>query len=148
MSTPVDDGINPAIGMRFGLSIDGKALGIFTGVKGLIVENEVLEWPEGGENGFVHRLPGRAKYRDVTLTRNTDKKTAAILKWCDEARKTHVRYTAAITAYDSNEESVAVWSLVGVWPLRYTGPTLDTMVGALAKETLDLAHSGFTVKIS
>lgn len=147
MAAPMDD-IWPAIGMRFGLSIDGRALGIFTGVKGLIVENEVLLWSEGGENGFQHKLPGRALYKDVTLTRNTDKKTTSLLTWFEEARTKRTLHTAAITAYDSNEESVAVWSLKGVWPLRYTGPTLDAYVGAVGKETLDLCHSGFTVKVS
>ncbi len=143
----IEDGFWPAVGMRFGLEIDHKKLGAFTGVKGLIVETEVLEWPEGGQNDFVHRLPGRSKYKDVTLSRATDRYTAALATWFHEARRHHTLYTADVTAYDSNEDSVAVWSLVGVWPVRYTGPVLDAMTPNLARETLDLAHAGFTVKV-
>jgi phage tail-like protein len=142
------DDISPGVALRFGLTVDGVTLGAFTGVKGLIVENEVFEWAEGGENGFVHRLPGRAKYKDVTLSRNTDKDTVHLAAWFEEARKDHVLRTAQVTAYDSDEQSVAVWSLVGVWPLRYTGPVLDSVLGGLARESLDLAHAGFTVTVA
>jgi phage tail-like protein len=143
----MSDDPSPALALRFGLTVDGVSLGSFTGVKGLIVESDVYEWAEGGENGFVHRLPGRAKYKDVTLSRNTDKDTVHLATWFEEVRRTHLTHTAQVTAYDADEAAVAVWALVGVWPLRYTGPVLDSVVGGLARETLDLAHSGFTVTV-
>jgi hypothetical protein len=53
--------------------------------------------------------------------------------------------TGAVTAYDAEGTALAVWRLRDVWPVRYSGPVLDTVLGGLARETLDLAHSGFTV---
>ena len=43
---------------RFYVMIDDKAQGVFTEVSGLQVEVDVMEYQEGGNNSFVHRLPG------------------------------------------------------------------------------------------
>lgn len=144
----VQVGPGPAQTLRFGVVLDDVDLGWFTGVKGLVVEHDVLEWAEGGENGAVHRLPGRVKYRDITVTRVLDRCTPGLLAWFTATRTTQsaALKTGRITAYDVNEELVAAWHLTGVWPLRYTGPTFDAAApGAPARETLDLAHGGFTL---
>jgi phage tail-like protein len=133
------------VALYFNVVVDLEPLGWFTGVKGLIAEHEVLEWAEGGENGFVHRLPGRLKYRDITLSRCTDTTTVDLAAWVGRARADRSVHTAAITAYDGAAEPLVVWELRDVWPIRYSGPVLDTVAGGLARETLDLAHSGFTV---
>jgi hypothetical protein len=39
---------------------------------------------------------------------------------------------------------VAQWHLQGVYPAKWTGPSMDAMgSGAVATESLVLAHSGF-----
>jgi hypothetical protein len=133
------------IALYFDVKVDGRSLGWFTGVKGLIAEHEVFEWAEGGENGFVHRLPGRLKFRDITLSRCTDPSTVPLA-----TGSTPSGPTAASTAVPSPRTTPkarrsSVYELRDVWPIRYSGPVLDTVLGGLARETLDLAHSGFTV---
>src|SRR4029079_8650692 len=54
---------------RFYVMIDGTAQAIFTEVSGLQIETEVQEYAEGGNNGFVHRLPGRTRVGNITLKR-------------------------------------------------------------------------------
>lgn len=133
------------VALYFDVKVDGRPLGWFTGVKGLIAEHEVYEWAQGGENSFVHRLPGRLKYRDITLSRCTDPGTAELASWVEQVRSDRRVHTGAITAYDAAGAALVVYSLRDVWPIRYSGPVLDTVTGGLARETLDLAHSGFTV---
>jgi phage tail-like protein len=133
------------VALYFDVKVDGRSLGWFTGVKGLIAEHEVFEWAEGGENGFVHRLPGRLKYRDITLSRCTDPSTVPLANWVDAVRSDRSIHSGAITAYDAEGKALVVYKLRDVWPIRYSGPVLDTVLGGLARETLDLAHSGFTV---
>ena len=140
------DEVRPAIALRFDVTVDGQDLGAFTGVKGLVVEHDVLEWAEGGQNGFVHRLPGRVRYpQDIVLSRCTDRQTGALAAWFDATRAARTLHSGAITAYDGDEDVVAVWRLTGVWPVRYTGPVLDSVLGGPARETLALAHSGFVL---
>src|SRR5260370_7686331 len=65
--------------MRFRVKLDGGAdLGDWSKCDGLSVEYEILEYKEGGENAYIHRIPGRAKYQNIKLTRplNKDSKRA------------------------------------------------------------------------
>jgi phage tail-like protein len=39
--------------------------------------------------------------------------------------------------------TVATWSLAGVYPVRWTGPSLDVGSNQWATETLELSHNGF-----
>ena len=60
----------PALGLCFLVEIDdGRSLGAWTKCEGLSVEWDIHEYKEGGVNDFVHRLPGRAKYQNLKLTR-------------------------------------------------------------------------------
>ena len=43
-------------------------LGVFKGLSGLEVNYDVLEYREGGNNDFVHRLPGRMHYPNLVLS--------------------------------------------------------------------------------
>ena len=64
LSTPI------ALSIRFTVRVDDYgSLGSWTKCEGLSVEYEIQEYKEGGENTFVHRLPGRAKYQNIKLTR-------------------------------------------------------------------------------
>jgi len=38
---------------------------------------------------------------------------------------------------------VAKWNLEGVYPVKWTGPSLDAAGNQIAVETLELAHNGF-----
>ena len=64
---------SPALGLRFTVSIDGiGSLGNWAKCEGLTVEYDVMEYQEGGQNACVHRIPGRAKYQNIRLTRPVD----------------------------------------------------------------------------
>jgi hypothetical protein len=54
--------LDPGSSLYFRLTIDGEDMGIFNGCEGLAVEVEVEEYAEGGNNGYVTRLPGRLKH--------------------------------------------------------------------------------------
>ena len=59
---------------------------------------------EGGENGFVHKLPGRLEYDDIKLTRPVDQHSGELATWFtgyqDAVRKQQrlEMVTASITA--------------------------------------------------
>src|SRR5690606_34223174 len=68
----------------FIVEIDGKAAGRFTQVNGLQVSVEVEEVTEGGQNGFVHKLPGRMSWPNIRLTRGITQNDV-FLKWLNES---------------------------------------------------------------
>lgn len=129
----------PALGLRFDVTIDDVTIGSFTEVEGLAVEYEVFEYEEGGLNDYVHRLPGRVKYPTIRLTRALSDEAPPLTRWLRSAQ----RSTGRITAFDSAGKKVAHWSLHGVYPVRWTGPNFSATNGTVAKETLELSHDGF-----
>jgi len=134
----------PALGLRFQVTIDGHGtLGNWQKCEGLNVEYDVHEHREGGQNGFVHRLPGRAKYQNIRLTRPVDPASAQVAAWVASVQSTVVRRTAQIAVLDAAGSVVTAWSLMGVFPVRWSGPTLDVGASQVATETLELAHNGF-----
>ena len=134
----------PALGLRFTVTIDGhSSLGNWTKCEGLTVEYEVHEYSEGGLNGFVHRLPGRAKYQNIKLTRPVDPTSAAVAGWVASVQAIGSRVTAQIAVLDAEGSPVTFWNLLDVFPVRWTGPNLDIDTAQVATETLELAHNGF-----
>jgi len=135
---------DPALGLRFTVTIDGHdSLGNWTKCEGLTVEYEVHEYSEGGLNGFVHRLPGRAKYQNIKLTRPVDATSAAVAGWVASVQAVGQRVTAQIAVLDPEGSPVSFWNLMDVFPVRWTGPNLDIDTAQVATETLELAHNGF-----
>jgi phage tail-like protein len=51
--------------------------------------------------------------------------------------------TASISAMTADGKVIAKWSLMGVIPVRWTGPSLNLDSPKVATETLEIAHHGF-----
>lgn len=138
---------DPVNSVRFDVRIDGVDLGAFTGIEGLAAEYEVKTYEEGGVNDYVHQLPGRLKYTNLKLTRPVDQSSKGIASWFSTLGRGQglTRQTATVVAFNDNQEVVAEWKLGGVYPVRYTGPSLSTGTSRVATETLELAHTGFLI---
>lgn len=133
-----------ALTLRFQVTLDGNTtLGKWTKVEGLAVEYEIQEYKEGGQNGFVHRLPGRRKYQTVKLTRPLDKDSGKLAAMVSDVAKPGKRHTAQITALDAEGTTVTTWSLAGVMVAKWTGPNFDVNGKDTAFESLELVHNGF-----
>lgn len=142
---------DPALSLRFGVTIDGgdgvpQDMGAFTACQGLSMEYDVFEYQEGGENSYVHRIPGRLRYPNLVLTRAVDSSSGAVAAWFHQQQDKVERTTAVVRAFDPSGQQAAAWTLTGVYPVRWTGPQLDANGRAVATETLELAHDGFTTE--
>ena len=132
-----------ALGLRFKVIIDGQDFGNWQKCDGLSLQYDIHEYSEGGENGFVHRLPGRVKYESVKLTRPIDQHTGMVTNWVASQQLVVLPGTGQIAVLDPSGAVVAEWFLIGVYPIRWSGPTLDVDGNQMATETLELAHNGF-----
>lgn len=133
-----------ALGLHFNVVIDGKeSLGDWTKCEGLSVEYEIYEYKAGGINEFVQRLPGRAKYQNLKLTRPVTKATADVAAWLSKVKPDMSRTTAKVSVLDEAGTEIASWSFRAVYPVKWTGPTLDVGQNQVATEVLELCHAGF-----
>ena len=133
-----------AVAVAFAVKIDGEDYGAFISCEGLGCEFVVEQREEGGNNGFIHQLPTRIKYTNIKLSRPVTKETVKIAQWFTKMASGVQRSTATIEARNiDNEVVVARWGLIGVVPVRWTGPQFNAENAKVATETLELAHHGF-----
>jgi phage tail-like protein len=137
----------------FLFEVDGVEIGMFSEVTGLEVHVEVATYPEGGENGYVHQLPGRMTWPNITLRRGvTD--SDALFQWVNKSagpgfasnNNKLTRSSGAITVIGSNGTRLRAWNLQEVFAVRWTGPRFAVGGTEPLDEELELAHHGFTSK--
>jgi phage tail-like protein len=133
----------PAQNNQFMVMLDGVPLGSWMKVDGIKVSYDVEEWVEGGQNNFVHKLPGRAKYENITLTRPVNSETTGLASWFESFKITVRRCTGRIVAQDAAGETVFVWNFTGMFPVSWNVSGLDASGNNVLTETLVLAHEGF-----
>jgi len=122
---------------------------VFTEVSGLQVEMQVTDYEEGGENNFVHHLPGRLKVGNVTLKRGLVRSNE-FLKWCMDAAlvKPMDRRNISVVLFDQGGAPVLRWNFQRAFPVKWVGPSLTADSSTMAIESVELAHEGLTVEKS
>ncbi len=132
----------PLASFRFVVEAGGTAVATFTECSGLQAEVEVVTYEEGGRNDYVHRLPGRAKFSNITLKRGL-METDDLWAWFEGVVNGKVvRRNVSIILYDSEHNEVRRWNLVEAYPVKWVGPAFNTGSSAVSIETLELAHEG------
>jgi phage tail-like protein len=127
---------------RFYIEIDGINKAVFTEAEGLQIEVDVTEYEEGGNNGFVHRLPGRVRVSNLTLKRGLVQSNQ-LYKWQTEIAQGKVtRRNVSVVMYDPAGTEVIRWNLIKAYPVRWIGPAFRVNEQVAAIETLELAHAG------
>jgi phage tail-like protein len=143
---------DPAVSVRFVVTLDDMNLGEFNSCEGLGAEVVLEQREEGGNNGFVWQLPTRMKYPNIKLSRPLTKSTEQVASWFSAtlasraARSQTGRTTGYIQAMTGDGETVATWGLLDVVPVRWTGPSLNLESPKVATETVEIAHHGFVHK--
>ena len=138
------------IANRFLFELDGVELGVFKEVTGLHVSVHVEDIQEGGQNGYVHRVPGRMAWPNLVFRRGiTD--SNALFDWFNKtsgegfasAQNKLTKSTGAVVALDFTGNRLRSWEFIDVFPVRWRGP--DFSVGSMdpLEEELEVAHHGF-----
>jgi phage tail-like protein len=65
------------------------------------------------------------------------------MAWIQAFSLLPVPTAAQVTALDSMGGTVMAWSLFGVTPVKWTGPSFDAAQLQVAKEQIELAYKGF-----
>lgn len=127
---------------RFYVEIGGMAQAVFTGVSGLQLEMEVMEYQEGGVNNIVHRLPGRTKSSNLTLKRGMTGSNEFFKWYAELAKGNFTAKNISVVMYDVTGNKLAQWNLNNAYPVKWIGPQFNAHDAAVAVETLELAHEG------
>jgi len=128
---------------------EDQPLGGFSDVSGLTAEIKIAEYRNGNDKpNHVRKVPGSHTYGDVTLKRGIVN-SMDLWEWITQTQVEGVggKRTVVITLQDEAGRPVQKWTLGGVVPMKYTGPTLAAKGGGdvameelvLSTESMDIA---------
>ena len=107
----------------------------------------MLEYPEGGRNDFVHRLPSRTKQGNITLKRGVITKDKALIDWYTQT-VAEVAAREPVIHLDDTDATSPSGPGASATPTRSSGPAADLNAGGteFLTESLEIAHNGMTVR--
>lgn len=113
----------------------------FQEISGLSTEIEMETRVEGGELRFVHQLPVRAKYGDVTLKRGKFL-GSGILHWCRQATDEFVFKPSNVMISLLNADHIPLynWYLINAIPKRLEVSGINAQNSEIVVETLVLSY--------
>jgi phage tail-like protein len=127
---------------RFYLQIDGVNLAIFLEISGLQVETDTFEYIEGGNNGFVHKLPGQTRVGHLTFKRGLVA-TNELFNWYMQVAAGKIeRRNLSVIIYTYGGEELRRWNFFDAYPVRWVGPGLNADATEAAIESVEIAHAG------
>ncbi|MDJ0653688.1 MAG: phage tail protein [Xanthomonadales bacterium] len=154
---------DPVPGFRFLVTLDNAdaylpsaqaallpeiAPGEFKEAKGLGADLEVMGYPEGGVNDFVHQLPVRHSWNRIVLNRGVVK-DLVLWQWYQAGltQSLGARRDGSVILLNEAGESLMAWDFKGGIAAKWTGPELNAMENAIAIETLEIAHQGLNLNV-
>ncbi|MDD5033804.1 MAG: phage tail protein [Methylococcaceae bacterium] len=142
----------PPVSFYFQVNIHGMSTEHDSGfleVDGLTVEREVVPIQEGGENRFMHRLPGSLKYQNLILKRGLVVKSSQLAQWCLDVfepsfEKPLTPRDIDVSLLDEQGSPLVTWNFKRAWPIKWKIDSLGAMDNKIAIETLEFVFSYFT----
>lgn len=143
------------LAMRFQVTVDDLSLGSWSGCKGLKVELKSTRVNEGGNYWSEKVLPDKITWSSVTLERAVHPQDSPLVQtWLGQVASRWMNYDASagspysprnakITLLGASLQEVTHWTLIHVYPISWTGPSLSATDNKVAIETLELGHEGF-----
>jgi phage tail-like protein len=97
-----------------------------------------MEYAEGGNNDFVHRLRGRARYPTISLRRGVTSQDA-LLNWFFGGPQAD---QLTITLMDPAASPIRTFGFASPFPIKWSGPDMAAGSNGAAMESLEIGHNG------
>jgi phage tail-like protein len=141
---------DPLASYTFALEIDGITAAFFKEGSGFDSSVEVIEHRESGKGGKeeIRKLPGRAKWSDITLKRGSSD-DLNLWNWHKKVLDGDIkdaRKNGSIVIFDTTKKEVARFNFLNGWPSKWKGPDLNSTNNQVAIEEITIAHEGLVRK--
>jgi phage tail-like protein len=136
---------DPYTAFNFFVEIGGLIIGGFSEVSGLQVETAVHEVQEGGQNEYVHKLPGPTRYPSNLILKRGLTDIETFWDWHQQVvAGTIVRENGTIYLLDRLRLPAMWWDFKGAYPVKWSGPDFKADSSAVAVEAIELVHQGIS----
>lgn len=115
---------------------------LFQEVSGLDSETQLIEYRKGDSPDFDPvKMPGIAKYGNVTLKRGVFLNSGSFWKLYDELKlNTIKRQTVTIKLIDEIGKVVITWTLINAWPTKISSTDLKSDGNEVGIDSIELAY--------
>lgn len=135
--------LNPGISVFFSVTVDSFDLGDWTKMSGIGMQISTTDRAESAMNFFQHHLPAHMMYDEVSLERPISPETGTVMAWISAYHLLPIPTAGQIQCLDQSGSVLMSWSMFGVTPVSWKGPTMDAGANQVAMETLKFRHMGF-----
>ncbi|HWS89103.1 MAG TPA: phage tail protein [Pyrinomonadaceae bacterium] len=136
---PADAYIPPAQAVLLTLFVGGA----FMEAKGLGAELEVMGYPEGGANDFVHQLPVRHSWNRIVLRRGVVREPGLWFWYVNGLTQSlGARRDGAIILLTPAGIPALAWVFRAGIAAKWQGPEMSATQNAVGVESLEIAHHG------
>jgi phage tail-like protein len=113
----------------------------FQEVTGLSVDVNLDTYNEGGENRFIHRLPGRSKSSDLILKRGLTT-NSGLTAWCADALQNfnYQPTNLTVSLLDETHQPVLSWYVVNAFPIKWEIGGFNAEQSQIVIETITLRY--------
>lgn len=120
----------------------------FSECSGLEASMELMDYREGGQNGFVHRLATRANFANIVLKHGVIFEYDDLWTWHSQwVRGQGTRKDGVIVLLDAARNPAKVWKFKRGIPMKWVGPPLNAAQSQVAIESLEIAHEGLVLEV-
>lgn len=158
MSAVDTPGYYPATGFFFTVAVAGsgtslqtqsKADASFQEISGIEGKIDTEAVPEGGENRFVHQLPGVTKYPNLVLRRGYVTDPSFLSEWAAQTvgstlTQPILTQTLIVTLLGQDRMPLVAWNFARAWPVRWVTGPLDSMKNEVLTEVLEFSYAYVT----
>ena len=139
---------DPLRNFRFRLEIDGLSDAAFSEVTIGAISVDAIEYRDGNDPPLVRKLPGLARFSNVTLKRGiicSGSGALDLYAWLSSViagDMTSARRRVVIVVLDEAGKDCARFLVSNAWPVKYVPSDLEGRGNEVLVEQLELANEG------
>ena len=149
MAGETENNIWPLPKFRFAVNLGDEMKDVaFQEVSGLEAETQVIEYRASNSVQFsTIKMPGIAKYGNVTLKRGVFVNDNNFWQWMDEIKMNTIkRRTVIIRLLDEAGLPTMTWTLSNAWPTKISSTDLKSDGNEVAVESIEVAFETLTIE--
>lgn len=117
----------------------------FKEVSGISKEIITEDVAEGGENGFVHKLPKAVKHPRLVLKRGIAPITSPLVIWCKSIMDGELNMpicSMPIMVYLMNENKIPIrgWAFTNAYPVKWDVESFGSLKNEVAIESIEFEY--------
>ena len=137
----------PLTTYRYKVQVDGEDMNC-SEVSGLTIEYDTINYKEATAGGIKnYQLLGQAMLPSISIKRGLFNSESELHNWLRTVHTNEfTKKDLTISLLDNSDEAIMSWKVLGAFPTKFEGPSLNAEENSIAFQSLDLNASTIQVE--